>query len=104
MSTSLLYNRDMTPDEAIKQLRDLKINKQQQSSDKTSDSFARSLTNFKNIMVGTLCDLTSMLLKSEPSVTVKNVPSNKKVERELTQINKTLLLLLKEIKSQKKVL
>lgn len=93
-----------TTEEAIKQLQQLKSSKQQQSADNTSNAMAKSLNTFKTILVSAMCDLTSILLNNEPRVTVKNVPSSKKVERELTQINKTLLLLLTEIKSQKKVL
>lgn len=92
----------MNTTEAIKQLQQIKANKQQQSSDNTSNAMAKSLNTFKTILVSAMCDLTEIIVKNEPSVRVLNVPNTKKVERELVQINKTLLLLLKEIKSQKK--
>jgi len=80
----------MDTTEAIKQLKKLKSDKQQQSADNQSNAFAKSLNTFKNLLIGAMSDLTALLLKNEPSVKVLNFPSNKKIEKQIDKMNVTL--------------
>lgn len=81
----------MDSNEAIKRLRSIKQVKKQGEDNNQSNTFAKGLMNFKNIIVGAMSDLTGLILANEPSVKVLNFPKKDKTEKLLTEINKHLI-------------
>ena len=109
----------MNLDQAIKTLRGIKDTREKQKLDETSNAFAKSLNTFKNIIVGAMADLTTLILGNEPRVTIKNFPKIFKVEVQnkepisfsdpttssrIDDLNKTNVLILRELKKMNKFL
>lgn len=79
----------MDTTQAIKVLSSLKQAKKQKEADMTSNSFARSLNTFKNILVGLLSDLTKLILTNNFAVTVKNFPKSTTINNKELQVKVT---------------
>jgi len=83
----------MDTNEAIRKLQQVKQVKKQSEANSQSNTYAKGLMNFKNIIVGAMSDLTGLILQNEPKVTVKNFPkgttiNNKKLSVEVTNFPK----------------
>ena len=72
----------MDNNQAIALLKKNQADKNKQASQEKTNVFAKSLGAFKNILVGTLVDLTEMIVKNEPKVTVKNFPQKTEISNE----------------------
>lgn len=81
----------MDTTEAIRKLQQIKQVKKQSEANSQSNTFAKGLMNFKNILVGAMSDLTGLILQNNFSTTVKNFPKQDKLEKLSKETNKHLI-------------
>ncbi len=97
----------MDTNEAIRKLQQIKQVKKESDANNQTNIFAKSLTNFKNIIVGAMSDLTGLVIANEPKVTVKNFPksttiNNKKLSVEVSNFPKDKDVQRVEVTNQEK--
>lgn len=77
----------MDTNEAIKKLQQLKARQKQSESENSTNIFAKALNTFKNIIIGAMSDLTDLMLRNEPKVTVKNFPKTTTITNKEFDVN-----------------
>lgn len=70
----------MNAAEAIKQLQQIKQDKQKREEFNTTKTMAESLNGLKNILVDTMVGLTKIIIGNQYPVTVKNFPKQPKIQ------------------------
>jgi hypothetical protein len=81
----------MDTNEAIRKLQQIKQVKKQSEANSQSNTIAKGLMNFKNILVGVIVDTASLIMGNNFSVTVKNFPRQDKLEKLIKETNKELI-------------